>query len=273
MFELAYHRPETLEDARQTHAQSGEAMYLSGGHTLVPALKSRLLMVEDLVDLRAIPGLRGIVATAADITIGATTPHADVAKSSEVGQAIPALAGLAGSIGDRQVRNVGTIGGSLANNDPAADYPSAVLALDATVETDARRIPSDDYFTGLYETALEPGEIVTRVVFPVPRFAAYAKMRSAASRYSIVGVFLAELTSGAIRVAVTGAGENGVFRCAPLEQALEAGGLTVEALDGVTVEPEGLLADSSASSDYRAHLIVALARQALATRAAIQVLA
>ena len=264
MFSLAYHRPATLAEARAAQEAAEDGLYLSGGHTLIPALKNRLLAPSDLVDLRGIPGLGGIEAgPAGGLRIGATTRHVEVARSPLVRAAIPALAGLAGSIGDRQVRNMGTIGGSIANNDPAADYPSALLALAATVETDRRSLPAAEFFAGLYETALEPGEIVTAVHFPAAGFAAYAKLRSTASRYSVVGVFVARTDPGGLRVAVTGAGADGVFRAAPLEAAL-AGGTDPAALAGCGLGPEGLLSDGSATAEFRAHLIVELCREALA---------
>ena len=205
--------------------------------------------------------MRGVTHEGQALKIGAATPHADVAASLLVRRVIPALAGLAGSIGDRHVRHRGTIGGSTANNDPAADYPSAVLALGATVITDRRRIPADDFFTGLYETCREPGEIVTRIDFPTPEFAGYAKFRSPASRYSIVGVFVAR-TGGAVRVAVTGAGASGVFRPKAFEAALSAD-FSPKAIADLTVDPDQLLSDLNGTGEYRAHLIKVLCARAL----------
>jgi carbon-monoxide dehydrogenase medium subunit len=224
-------------------------------------MKLGLTRPHTLVDLGGIADLRGLREESGKIVIGAMTPHAEVARSPLVKSAIPALAGLAGSIGDRHVRNRGTIGGSLANNDPAADYPAAVLGLGATVVTDRRQIPADAFFVSLYETALHPGEIVTRILFPAPIFAAYAKFRSAASRFPIVGVFVAR-TSDGVRVAVTGAGAGGVFRARDLEAALN-GKFGPEALDGLAIDPSGMLSDANATPEYRAHLVMVMARRAV----------
>ena len=208
------------------------------------------------------PELSGLVRQSDDLVVGAMTRHAEVARSSVVRAAIPALATLAGEIGDPHVRNRGTIGGSLANNDPAADYPAAVLALGATVVTSKRRIAADDYFTGLFETALEPGELITQVSFPIPQKAAYMKFANPASRYAVVGVFVAK-TAGGVRVAVTGAGENGVFRANEMETALNAN-FSASALDGVSVPASSLNSDIHADAEYRAHLIGVMARRAVA---------
>ena len=256
-----YRRPATLDEAGRMLAGEDDAAFLAGGHTLFPAMKLALRRPSMLVDLGRIADLRGIRAENGAISIGAMTCHADAASSAVVRERIPALAGLAGSIGDRHVRNRGTLGGSLANNDPAADYPAAVLGLDATVLTDRRAIAADDFFVSLYETALQPGEIVMRVVFPVPQLAAYAKFRSAASRFAIAGVFVAR-TSDGVRVAVTGAGASGVFRARELEAAL-AQDFRAEALDGLSIDPSGLLEDLNATADYRAHLTMVMARRAL----------
>ncbi len=208
MYPLHYHRPSDIGAALRLHAEAEDASYLSGGHTLLPALKQRLARPSDLIDLAGLRDLRGVALDNGVLSIGATTPHAEVAASALVRRAIPALAGLAGSIGDRHVRHRGTIGGSVANDDPAADYPSAVLGLGATVVTDRRRIAADDFFVSLYETALEPGEMITRIEFPVPDHAGYAKFRSAASRYAVAAVFVSK-TGAAVRAAVTGAGAMG----------------------------------------------------------------
>ena len=258
---LQYHRPERLDEARQLFDSNDEAAYLAGGHTLLPTMKQGLARPETVVDLGGIAALRGIDFKDGVLTIGAGTCHADVAASAAVRQHIPALAGLAGSIGDRHVRNRGTIGGSLANNDPAADYPAAVLGLGATVVTDRREIPADDYFVALYETALEPGEIITRVRFPVPQIAGYAKFRSAASRYSIAGVFISCSPAG-VRVAITGAGARGVFRASDLEKALAAD-FRAEALAGLSIDRAGLLEDNNGAPEYRAHLAMVMARRAM----------
>lgn len=256
-----YHRPSTLDEAKRVLQAEPEASFVAGGHTLLPTMKQGLARPPALVDLGGLAELRGIREENGAISIGAMTCHADVAASPLVKKAIPALAGLAGSIGDRHVRNRGTIGGSLANDDPAADYPAAVLGLGATVVTDRREIAADDFFVAMYETALAPGEIITRVVFPVPQLASYAKFRSAASRFAIAGVFIARTNQG-VRVSVTGAGAGGVFRARALESAL-ANEFRAEALANLSIDPSGLLEDMNATPDYRAHLTVVMARRAL----------
>jgi aerobic carbon-monoxide dehydrogenase medium subunit len=256
-----YRRAESLDEARRLIAEAGEASYVAGGHTLLPAMKLGLSRPATLVDLGGIADLRGVREESGKISIGAMTPHAEVATSAIVKKAIPALAGLASTIGDRHVRNRGTIGGSLANDDPAADYPAAVLGLGATVVTDRREIAADAFFVSLYETALQSGEIIRRVNFPIPVFAGYAKFRSAASRFPIVGVLIARPADG-VRVAVTGAGAGGVFRARALEEAL-AKDFRAEALDGISIDPKALLADLNATPEYRAHLIMIMARRAL----------
>jgi aerobic carbon-monoxide dehydrogenase medium subunit len=261
MYPTHYHRPKSLEEALKLHADNEEASYLSGGHTLIPALKQRLARPSDLIDLAVVPGLRGIKLEKNVLSIGATTTHAEVAASSVVRKAIPALAGMVGTIGDRHVRNRGTIGGSVANNDPAADYPAAVLGLGATVVTDRRRIAADDFFVALYETALEPGEIITCIEFPVPDQAGYAKFRSAASRYAVAAVFVAKF-GGSARAAVTGAGSGGVFRLRDLDAAL-AKDFGPAAAAHCKVEPGNMLEDHVGSSEYRANLVVVMARRAL----------
>jgi aerobic carbon-monoxide dehydrogenase medium subunit len=256
-----YRRAESLDEARRLLAGDAEASFVAGGHTLLPAMKLGLSRPHTLVDLGGIADLRGVREENEKIVIGAMTPHAEVATSALVKKAIPALAGLAATIGDRHVRNRGTIGGSLANNDPAADYPAAVLGLGAAVVTDKREIPADEFFVSLYETALAPGEIVTRVLFPLPAFAAYAKFRSAASRFPVVGVVIAR-TAQAIRVVVTGAGSGGVFRAHELEAALSKD-FRPEALDRLIVDPARMLSDANATPEYRAHLVMVMARRAL----------
>jgi carbon-monoxide dehydrogenase medium subunit len=235
---------------------------------LLPALKQHLAAPSDLIDLSALPELRGIELAGRTLVIRAATTHAEVGESAIVRRHIPALAGLAGSIGDRHVRHRGTIGGSTANNDPAADYPSAVLGLAATVVTDRRRIAADDFFTGLYETARAPDEIVIRIEFPIPDTASYAKFRSPASRFSIVGVFVSR-TGSLTRVAVTGAGANGVFRVTAFEQALNAD-FRHEAIADGQVDPDLLLSDISGTANYRANLISVLTRRAVAKPNQIQ---
>jgi carbon-monoxide dehydrogenase medium subunit len=268
MHALRYCRPERVEDALKMFAEQNDAAYVSGGHTLLPTMKQGLARPSALIDLGGIPALRHIEANNGFISVGAATCHADVAASPVVRQSIPALAGLAGSIGDRHVRNRGTIGGSVANNDPAADYPAAVLGLGATVVTDRREIPADEFFVALYETALEPGEIVTRVSFPIPQIAAYAKFRSAASRYSIAAVFVSRAAQG-VRVAVTGAGARGVFRARDMERALTED-FRAEALEGVRIDPAALLEDINGTPEYRANLILVMARRAMANPGAAQ---
>jgi len=254
-------RPTSLSEARTLREENDEASFLSGGHTLLPTMKQGLARPPVVIDLTRIDGLRGIAASTDAIAIGATTLHADVAASEVVRTKIPALAGLAGSIGDRHVRNRGTIGGSLANNDPAADYPAAALGLGATIVTDRRELVADDYFVSLFETALKPDEIITRIVFPIPDAAGYAKFRHPASRYSIAGVFIARKGKD-VRVAVTGAGARGVFRLTDFEQAL-AQDFRAAAIEGLTVDPSALLEDLIATKEYRAHLIHVMARRAM----------
>jgi len=256
-----YHRPDTLEAAVAARAAAADGAYLAGGMTLIPTLKQGLAQPSDLIDLGAIPGLSGIAVTGDLVTIGAMARHADVAASAEVQRAIPALAGLAGGIGDAQVRNRGTLGGSLANSDPAADYPAAVLGLGATVRTDRREIPADDYFKDLFETALEPGELIRQVEFPIPRRAAYRKFPHPASRYAVAGVFVADF-GGRVRVGVTGAGPC-AFRLTALEDAL---GKTFDpaAVDGVTIDSGRFNSDLHASAGYRANLVRVMARRAIA---------
>ena len=254
-------RPKSLAEARSLREENDEASFLSGGHTLLPTMKQGLARPPVVIDLTRVDGLRGIEASASTITIGATTLHAEVAASAAVRKAIPALAGLAGSIGDRHVRNRGTIGGSLANNDPAADYPAAALGLGATIVTDKRELSADDYFVSLFETALAPDEIVTRIVFPIPDAAGYAKFRHPASRYSIAGVFVSRKGND-VRVAATGAGAQGVFRLPAFEQAL-AKDFRAEAIAGLSVDPSALLEDLIATKEYRAHLVHVMARRAM----------
>jgi aerobic carbon-monoxide dehydrogenase medium subunit len=260
MYDFAYHRPGSLADAARL-AKSDDAKLVAGGMTIIPTMKQRLARPSDLVDLNGLKDLVGIKVEGSKVTIGALTPHAQVAASADVKRAIPALATLAGAIGDPQVRNCGTIGGSLANNDPAADYPAAALGLGATIQTNERAIAADDYFKGLFETALKPGEIITSVSFPVAEKAGYAKFRNPASRYAIIGVFVAKTAQG-VRVAVTGAG-NGAFRVKAMEDAL-ARSWSPDAVKGVSVPASQCNGDIHASSEYRAHLIGVMAQRALA---------
>lgn len=261
MYEFNYHRPASLDEAKRILSANPDAKLLSGGMTLLPTMKMRLAQPSDLVDLGGIADLSGIEAAADSVTIGAMATHADVSASEAVRDAIPALAELAGGIGDAQVRNRGTIGGSIANSDPAADYPAAILGLNATVVTDEREIAADDFFTGMFETALGAGEIVAAIRFPIPRRAGYAKFPNPASRYAVVGVMVADTGAG-IRVAVTGAGAS-AFRATELENAL-GGNFAVAALDGLTVDAAELNSDLHASAEYRAHLVMVMARRAVA---------
>jgi carbon-monoxide dehydrogenase medium subunit len=260
MYDFAYTKPSSLAEA--VHALGGaEAKALAGGHTLLPVLKQRLNRPAVVVDLGGL-NLSHIKVTADTVTIGATTTHAAVAANPEVQEAFPALACLAAGIGDCQVRNRGTIGGSLANNDPAADYPAAALALDATIHTSRRNIAAEDFFQGLFTTALAPDEIITEVSFTIPRHAAYMKFRNPASRYAIVGVFVAR-GGHWVRVAVTGAAQDGVFRHLAFEQALEHS-WSPTALDGILTPADRLNNDIQASAGYRAHLIGVMAKRAVA---------
>jgi len=261
MHAFEYHRPSSTKDAISLAGKKDEGRYLAGGQSLVQAMKLRLSSPSDLIDLGTIKELAGIKASGSAVEIGAMTRHADVAASPEVQKAIPALAALAGIIGDRQVRHMGTIGGSLANSDPAADYPAAVLALGATIVTNKRKIEADKYFKGLFETALEPGELITSVSFPAPKRAAYMKFKNPASRFAIVGVFVADFGGGKVRVAVTGAGAC-AFRQAEMEKALAAK-FAPESVASIKVKPDGLNNDLHASPEYRAHLITVMAKRAV----------
>lgn len=261
MYQFEYVQASSIQDAT---AQTGEDVsFLGGGQSLLGAMRLRLAAPEKLIDIGRIAELRGIGHSGDTVNIGAMTTHAAVAADDTVRGQIPALADLAGGIGDRQVRNVGTLGGSIANNDPAADYPAGVLGLGATVVTDQRRIKADDFFTGMYETALQPSELILQVSFPVPQSAAYVRFKQEASRYALVGVFLARFDDG-VRVAVTGAASS-VFRCQPLEQALSSD-FSADAARKVTVSPDDLTGDIHAAADYRAHLVPVLAARAV-TRA------
>ena len=261
MYPFRYTRPVSLEEAVERLAAAEDGWLLAGGQTLLPTMKQRLAQPSDLVDLDGIPSLAGIERTGDAIVIGAMTRHREVASSGVVAAAVPGLAGLAGGIGDPQVRNCGTLGGSVANADPAADYPAALVALGATVRTSEREIPAESFFTGMFETALGEAEIVTAVVFPLPVRAAYAKFPNPASRYAIAGVFVAE-GAGGVRVAVTGAGPS-VFRVPEMEEAL-AGWFAPESVAAVSISPEGLNADIHASAEYRAHLVTVMAKRAAA---------
>jgi carbon-monoxide dehydrogenase medium subunit len=243
-----------------------ESVFLAGGQTLIPAMKQRLADPFSLLDLSGVSELRGIIANATALGIGAMSTHAEVARHLAVRSTLPAIAELAGNIGDPQVRNRGTIGGAIANNDPAADYPAALLALDALIITDRRQIPADQFFSGFFSTALEPGELIVSVGLPVPDAAAYAKLEQRASRYALVGVFVARF-GATVRVAVTGAGGDGVFRVPELEAALSQE-FTPEVAKSVVVASDDLMGDLHASSEYRAAMIPVMASRAVARMAA-----
>lgn len=259
MYDFEFVKPASIADA--VAALSGEgAQALSGGQTLLPTMKQRLASPSTLVSLTGIAELKGVCAGDGGITIGAATCHADVAR--DAASHYPALAALAGQIGDPAVRNRGTIGGSLANNDPSACYPSAVLASGATVVTNQREIAADDYFQGMFATALEEGEIITAVKFPVPQQAAYVKFAQPASRFALVGVFVAHFEDG-VRVAVTGASNNGVFRWSEAEAALSAD-FSAAAVKGLKASPDDMIADLHGSAEYRAHLVGVMTARAVA---------
>ena len=260
MYDFTYRKASSPDEAAKVFASADDATYMAGGMTLIPTLKQRLASPSDVIDLGPASELAGIKAGGNNITIGAMTTHATVAASADVRNTIPALASLAGGIGDPAVRHRGTIGGSVANNDPAADYPSAVLGLGATVHTNKRDIAADDFFVGMFETALEEGELITGFTFPLPETAAYSKFPNPVSRYAVVGVFVAKTGSG-VRVAVTGAGPS-VFRATEMEAALSVD-FSAKALDGITVDASGLNSDIHASAEYRAHLVGVMAKRAV----------
>jgi aerobic carbon-monoxide dehydrogenase medium subunit len=260
MYSFNYQKAKSVAEAAALLAKNGDAKPLAGGQSLIAAMKLRLARPSDVVDLGTLPDLKGIKVDGSNVTIGAMTRHAEVAGSADVKKAIPALASLAASIGDRQVRNMGTIGGSLANNDPAADYPAGVLGLGATVVTNKRKIAADDFFKGMYETALQPGELITSVVFPVPKRAAYMKFKNPASRFALVGVLVADTGKG-VRVAVTGAAPS-VFRVPEMEKALGSK-FAPESVANIKVSPDKLNSDLHAKADYRAHLVTVMARRAV----------
>ena len=262
MYSTTYHRPSSVDEAVALFGKGKEAKYLAGGQTLIPVMKQRLASPSDVIDLARIKELVGVDVSGDTVTIKAATPHYDVASNAALQKALPALAHLASLIGDPAVRHRGTIGGSLANNDPAADYPSAVLALGATIKTNKRSIAADDFFKGLFATALEDGEIITAIVFPVPAKAGYAKFPHPASRFALTGVFVAKTKSGDVRVAATGASQSGVMRVAAIETALKAN-WSPGALANVTIPASGLMSDLHGSADYRANLIKVMAERAV----------
>jgi carbon-monoxide dehydrogenase medium subunit len=263
MYETNYHRASSVDDAVALFAKSTEAKFLAGGQTLLPVMKQRLASPSDVIDLSKLKEMIGIEPTNAGILIKGATTHYDVATSAAVQKAIPALASLASQIGDPAVRYRGTIGGSLANNDPAADYPAAVLALNATVKTNKRTIAADEFFKGLFSTALQDGEIITAVTFPVAAKAGYAKFPNPASRFALTGVFVARSPGGDVRVAAVGASQNGVMRVGAIEAALKSN-WSAGALDNVKVSADGLLSDIHGTTDYRANLVKVMAQRAVA---------
>lgn len=262
MYDFDYQRPASLDDALNALKSAEDGKLLAGGHTLLPTLKQRLARPSTLIDLSGIDALRGISVDAGVVTLGSMTTHGEVVASKAVADAIPALAALAECIGDPQVRHCGTIGGAIANNDPASDYPGAVLGLGATIVTNAREITADDFFLGLFDTALDEAEIITAVKFPVPEKACYMKFAQPASRFSLVGSFVAK-TAGGVRVAITGAGEEGVFRAADMETALNAN-FTADAIANIQISDSDLNSDIHASAEYRAHLVTVMAKRAVA---------
>jgi carbon-monoxide dehydrogenase medium subunit len=263
MLDTRYHRPASLAEAMALFSGADEARYLSGGQTLIPTMKQRLAGPSDLIDIARLPELRGIAATAGGVSIGAAMTHAEVAGSDVVRRAVPGLAGLAAVIGDPAVRQMGTLGGSIANNDPAADYPAAALALGATIHTDRRAVPAANFFTGLFATALADGEVVVKVDFPAPLKSAYEKFRNPASRYAMAGAFVARLADGSVRVGIAGAGNTGAFRATAMEDAL-AKSWSPDAVDATAIDEAAMLADIHAGAAYRAHLVKVMVRRAVA---------
>jgi len=261
MYEFNYLRPKTVQDAATMLAGADDPKLLAGGQTLIPTLKQRLASPSDLIDIGHLEDLSFIRSEGEAVVIGAATPHADVAASADVQSHIPSLSTLAEGIGDPAVRHKGTLGGSIANNDPSADYPAACLALDAKIHTTKRLITADEFFKGMFETVLGEDEIITEVTFPHPTRAAYVKFPSPASRYAMVGVFVANTAAG-IRVAVTGAGQGGVFRVKAMEDALAAN-WSPDAVAGIAVPSDGLINDLHGTAEYRAHLITVMAKRAV----------
>ena len=266
MYAFTFHRPTTVRQAVNLLAKNQEAKLLAGGHSLIPVMKQRLAGPPMLIDLSKVDGLAGIELKGRSIVIGAMTRHVDVANSPVVQETLPALASVPASIGDPHVRHLGTIGGSIANNDPNADYPAACLGLGATIITSKRRIPADEFFQGMFTTALEPDEIITKIQFPIAKKAAYQKFKHPASGFALVGVFVSKRGSD-IRVAVTGAGANGVFRVASFEEALKKR-FAAKSLEGLTIPQDGMNSDIHAGAEYRAHLVGVLARRAVAAATA-----
>ncbi len=258
MYDFNYHNPETVADAVKLFGEAEDGVYLAGGHTLIPSMKVRLRAPSDVIDLSGVAGMTGINEESGHLVIGALTTHDTVATSDIVRRAIPAINDLAGGIGDAQVRNRGTIGGSVANSDPAADYPAGLLGLGATIRTDRREISADDFFTAMFETALAEDEIIQSVALPIVEAAAYVKFPNPASRYATVGVFISKLGSD-IRVAITGAAPS-VFRCEEMEAALSQN-FSVSSLDAISLDADDMNSDMHASAEYRAHLCVVMAKR------------
>jgi carbon-monoxide dehydrogenase medium subunit len=263
MHQTTYHRPSSVDEAAALFARGSDARYLAGGHTLLPVMKQRLASPSDVIDIARIKDLVGIELSGDILTIKAATTYFAILSSAEVKKAIPALVSLTNMLGDPAVRYRGTIGGSIANNDPAADYPAAVLGLGATVKTNKRSIAADDFFKGLFATALDDGEIITQISFPIPAKAGYSKMRHPASRFALTGVFVAKTKAGDVRVAATGASQNGVMRVPSIEAALKAN-WSAGALDNVRIAADGLLSDIHGSAAYRANLVKVMAQRAVA---------
>ncbi|MBX3706269.1 MAG: xanthine dehydrogenase family protein subunit M [Pseudomonadales bacterium] len=261
MYSFTYHRPGSVMEALECYRSADDGLYMAGGQTLIPTLKQRLAAPSDLIDLGAIAELTGVDVAPDRVSIGAFTRHSTVAAHPDIRRVLPVLADLAAQIGDAQVRNMGTMGGSVANSDPAADYPAALVGLGATVHTSSRRIAADEFFQDLFETALTPGELILRIDFPVPRRAAYRKFPNPASRYAIAGVLVAEFDD-AVRVGITGAGPC-AFRGSALEEALRRR-LDPASIDGVEVPDAGFNSDLHASAEYRAQLVRVMARRAVA---------
>lgn len=262
MYETTYHRPSSVDEAVALFAKGSDSKYLAGGHTLLPVMKQRLAAPSDVIDLARIKELIGVEASADTLTIKGATTYYDIMTNAAVNKTIPAIAHLTSVLGDPAVRYRGTIGGSIANNDPAADFPAAVVALDATIKTNKRSIKSDDFFKGLFTTALEDGEIITAVSFPIPAKAAYSKFRHPASRFALTGVFVAKTKGGDIRVAATGASQDGVMRVGDIEAALKAN-WSAAAINNVTISASGLMEDIHGTATYRANLIKVMAQRAV----------
>jgi carbon-monoxide dehydrogenase medium subunit len=262
MYETIYHRASSVDEAVALFAKGKEAKFLAGGQTLLPVMKQRLAAPTDVIDLAKVKELVGVEASGDTLTIKAATTYFDIMQSADVKKAIPAISYLTSVLGDPAVRYRGTIGGSIANNDPAADFPAALVALGATVKTNKRSIAADDFFKGLFTTALEDGELITQVAFPIPAKAGYAKMRHPASRFALTGVFVARTKAGDVRVAATGASQSGVIRVGPIEAALKAS-WSAGAIDSVQIPAAGFLSDIHGSAEYRANLVKVMAQRAV----------